>query len=116
MIPYWIAPIYSLLLFIDDNIQDFSTRWDKALLSVSKVPSDGILESLYTLRVGEFAQHKTVLALYDMEIHLKIPTPNHQKLKTMEKKGVKIRNSDCETLTPGMRKLNQEQWSGIERD
>ena len=30
----------------DDNIQEFDTRWDEVLLSMSKIPSDDILESL----------------------------------------------------------------------
>ena len=67
----------------DDNIQEFDTRWNEILLSMSKIPSDDILESLYKLRTRESAQLKTVLELYDMEIHQKIPAPNYQKLKTM---------------------------------
>ena len=50
---------------------------------MSKIPSDDILESLYKLRTRESAQLKTVLELYDMEIHQKISAPNYQKLKTM---------------------------------
>ena len=57
----------------DDNVQDFGTRWDEVLLSVSKIPSDDILESLYKLRKRESTQMKTVLELYDMEIHQKMP-------------------------------------------
>ena len=34
----------------DDNVQEFDTRWDEVLLSISKIPSDDILESLYKLR------------------------------------------------------------------
>ena len=30
----------------DDKIQEFDTRWDEVLLSMSKIPSDDILESL----------------------------------------------------------------------
>ena len=45
----------------DDNIQEFDTRWDEVLLSMSKIPSDDVLESLYTLRIRESAQLKTVL-------------------------------------------------------
>ena len=30
----------------DDNVQEFETRCDEVLLSVSKIPSDDILESL----------------------------------------------------------------------
>ena len=46
------------------------------------IPSDDILESLYILRVRESAQLKTVLEVYDMEIHQKISVPYYQKLKT----------------------------------
>ena len=49
-------------------------------------PSDEILESLYKLRIRESDQFKTVLELYDMEIHQKISIPNHQKVKTMVKR------------------------------
>ena len=37
--------------------------------SMSKNPSDDILDSLYKLRIRESDQLKTVLELYDMEIH-----------------------------------------------
>ena len=71
---------YSLSLY-DDNIQEFDTRWDEVLLSMSKIPSDDILESLYKLRIRESAQLKTVLELYDMKIHQKISVPNYQSWK-----------------------------------
>ena len=32
-----------------DNIQEFDTRWDDVLLSMSKIPSDDISESLCKL-------------------------------------------------------------------
>ena len=67
----------------DDDIQEFETRWDEFLLSMTKIPSDDILEGLYKLRIRESGQLKTVLELYDMEIHQKISMPNFQKLKTM---------------------------------
>ena len=38
---------------------------------MSKIPSDDILESLYKLKIRESDQLKTVLELYDMEIHQK---------------------------------------------
>ena len=72
----------------DDNIQEFDTRWDEVLLSMSKKPSDDILESLYKLRIREPAQLKTVLELYDMEIHQLLSMPIHQKLKTMVKRSI----------------------------
>ena len=81
------ADLFSVTLH-DDNIQEFDARWDEVLLSMSKNSSDDILESLYKLRIRESAQLKTVLELYDMEIHQKISTPNYQKLKTMVKKSI----------------------------
>ena len=70
----------------DVNIQEFDTRWDEVLLSMTKIPSDDILESLYKLRIRESYQLKNVLELYDMEIHQKTSVLNHQKLKTVVKR------------------------------
>ena len=90
------ANLFSITLR-DDNIQEFDTRWDEVQLSMSKIPSDDI--SLYKLRVRESDQLKTVLALYNMEIHQKISMPNNQKLKTMEKRSfdqkLRLRNFDA---------------------
>ena len=58
----------------------------KFLLSMSTIPSDDILDSLYKLRVCESDQLKTVLELYGMEIHQKIWVHNYQMLKTMVKR------------------------------
>ena len=71
----------------DDNVQDFDTRWDDILLSMSE---DSIRwysgVCLYKLRIRESAQFKTVLELYDMDIiHQKVSMPNYQRLKTMVK-------------------------------
>ena len=52
----------------DDNVQEFDTRWDE-VLSISKIPSDDILEGLYKLRIRESEQLKIVSELYEMEIH-----------------------------------------------
>ena len=66
-------------------IYDYFRVTDEVLLTMSKIPSDDILESMYKLRIRESAQLKTVLELYDMEIHQKISMPNYQALKTMVK-------------------------------
>ena len=64
---------------------------------MSKIPSDDI--SLYKLRIRESDHLKTVLELYDMEIHQKISMPNCQKLKTMVKLSIahklRLRNFDA---------------------
>ena len=55
--------------------------------------------SLYKLRIRESDEFKTVLELYDMEIHQKISVPNYQKLKTMVKRSIdqklRLRNFDA---------------------
>ena len=107
------ADVFSVTLH-DDNIQEFATRWDEVLLSMSKIPSDDILQCLSKLRIRQSAQPKTVLELYDMEIHQKISVPNYQKWKNGEEEyRSEISN---ESLTPGTGELKQEQWSRIERD
>ena len=44
----------------DDNVQEFDTRWDGISSSMTKIPSDDILESLYKLRIRESDPLKTV--------------------------------------------------------
>ena len=55
----------------NDDIQEFDSKWDGILLSITKIPPDDILEGLYKLRIRGFDKLKTVLELYDMEIHQK---------------------------------------------
>ena len=49
----------------NDDIQEFDSKWDEFLLSMTHIPSDDILEGLYKLRVREFEKLKTVLELYN---------------------------------------------------
>ena len=79
------ADLFSITLR-NDKVQEFDTRWDDILSSMTKIPSDDILRSLYKLRIRESDQLKTVLELYDMEIHQKISMPIYRQLKTMVKR------------------------------
>ena len=81
------ADVFSVTLR-DDNVEEFDIRWDEVLLSMSKITSDDVLESLYKLRIRESVQLRTVLELYDMEIQQKISMPKYQKLKTMVKRSI----------------------------
>ena len=54
---------------------------------MTKIPSDYILEGLYTLRMRESDKLKTVLELYDLEIHQKAG-PDYHNLKTMVKRSI----------------------------
>ena len=44
----------------NDDIQEFDSKWDGILLSMTKIPHDDILEGLYKLRIRESEKLKTV--------------------------------------------------------
>ena len=58
------------------------------LLSMTQIPSDDILEGLYTLRIRESEKLKTRMELYNMEIHQKTAGPDYHRLKTMVKRSI----------------------------
>ena len=80
----------------NDDIQEFDSKWDGILLSMTKIPPDDILEGLYKLRVREFEKLKTVLELYDLETHQKKLGPDYHRLKAMVKRSIEqeIRNKN----------------------
>ena len=82
----------------NDDIQEFDSKWDEILLSMTQIPSDDILESLYKLRIRESENLKTVLELYNMEIHQKEAGPDYHRLKTMVKRSIEqdLRNKNSE--------------------
>ena len=121
MIQYWIMLFFLFSVTLHTgNVQEFDTRWDEVLSSVSQIPSEDILESLYRLRMRESAQVKTVLELYNMEIHQKIPMPKNQKLKTMVKRSIdqklRLRNFDARhgRLESGAVVEKRKGMSGVE--
>ena len=89
------ADLFTVVLRNDD-IQEFDSKWDGILLSMTKIPPDDILEGLYKLRVRESEKLKTVLELYDLEIHQKKIGPDYHRLKTMVKRSIEqdIRNKN----------------------
>ena len=91
------ADLFTIVLRNDD-IQEFDSKWDGILVSMTKIPSDDILEGLYKLRIRESEKLETVLELYNMEIHQKKAGPDDHKLKTMVKRSIEqdIRNKNFE--------------------
>ena len=89
----------------NDDIQEFDSKWDGILLSMTKIPPEDILEGLYKLRIRECAKLNTVLELYNMKIHQKKLGPDYHRLKTMVKRSIEqeIRNKNF-----GARKGNYE--------
>ena len=114
------ADLFSIGLRNDDA-QDLDMRWDENRLTMTKIPPDDVLESLYKLRTRESDQLKTVLELYDMEIHQKISMPNYQKMKTMVKRSIdqklRLRNFDArhERIETGAVVTSRRGLNGIER-
>ena len=82
------ADLFTVVLRTDD-IQEFDSKWDEILWSMTQIPSDDILESLYKLRIRESEKLKTVLELYDLETHQKKLGPDYHRLKTMVKRSMK---------------------------
>ena len=72
---------------------------------MTKIPPDDILEGLHKLRVRESEQLKTVLELYDLEIHQKKLGPDYHRLKTMVKRSIEqdIRNNIFKSETEIMK-------------
>ena len=91
-----IMPTYFTIVLRNDDIQEFDSKWDGILLSLTKIPHDDILEGLYKLRIRESEKLKTVLELYDLEIHQKKLGPDYHRLKAMVKRSIEqeIRNKN----------------------
>ena len=80
----------------NDDIQESDSKCDGTLLSMTKIPPDDILGGLYKLRIRKSEKLKTVLELYDLEIHQKKMGPDYHRLKTMVKRSIEqeIRNKN----------------------
>ena len=63
---------------------------------MTQIQSDDILEGLYKLRIRVSEKLKTVLELYDLEIHQKKLGPDYHRLNTMVKRSIEqeIRNKN----------------------
>ena len=96
----------------NDDIQEFDSKWDGILLSMTKIPPDDILEGLYKLRIRESDKLKTVLELYDLETHQKKLGPDYHRLKAMVKR-VSSRKFEIRTLEPETEILRRTPWSRI---
>ena len=81
------ADLFTVVLRNDD-IQEFDSTWDEILLSMTQILSDEIFERLYKFRIRESEKLRTVLELYNMEIHQKKAGPDYHRLKTMVQRSI----------------------------
>ena len=79
---------------------------------MTKIPSDDILEGLYKLRIRESEKLKTVLELYNMEIHQKKAGPDCHRLKTMVKRSIE-QNLRMKNFEARNGNFEQAPWSRI---
>ena len=68
------ADLFTIVL--RNDIQEFDFKWDGILMSMTKIAPDDIWEGLYKLRIRESEKLKTVLELYNMEIHQRKAGPD----------------------------------------
>ena len=78
MIPSRIMPTYFLLVFEMTIFRNLILSGMEFFLSKTKIPPDDILEGLYKL-IRESDKLKTVLELYDLEIHQKKAGPDYHR-------------------------------------
>ena len=90
-----IMPTYLQLFFEMTKIRN-SIRNGTIFFTETKISPDDVLEGLSKLRIRESEKLKTVLELYDLEIHQKKIGPDYHRLKTMVKRSVEqdIRNKN----------------------
>ena len=97
----------------NDDMQEFDAKWDGILLSMTKIPSDETLEGLYKLRIRESEKVKTVLELYNMEIHQKKILPDYHRLKTIVKRSIE-QIYKIGILGPETEIMKETPWSRIQ--
>ena len=103
MIPFLIMLIYSLSLFATMMFKTSMRHGDEILLSMTKIPPDDLLESLYKMRIRESVHLKNCFRIVRRGGSSK---DIDARLSTIEDDGGKkhrSENSDSETLTPEMR-------------
>ena len=105
------ADLFTIALRSDD-IQEFDSKWDGILLSMTNIPPDDILQGLYKLRIRVSEKLKTELELYNMEIHQKKAGPDYHRLKTMVKRSIE---QDLRNKNFGARNeiMKETPWSRI---
>ena len=101
-----LADLFTIVLRNDD-MQEFDSKWDEILLSITQIPTVDILEGLYKFRIRESEKLKTVLELYDLQTHQKKLGLDYHRLKTMVKRSIE------QNLRPEMETLKHAPWSRI---
>ena len=94
VVPFLVMLILFADTLRDDNVQEFDTRWDENLLSMTRTPPADILESLYKLRIGESDQPKNRIGI---EGHGNSSEDFDAQLAKVENNGEKNKRSETST-------------------
>ena len=113
MIPSGIMPTYLLLLFEITIFRNSIQSGTEFLLSMTKIPSDDILEGLYQLIIRESAKLKTVLEFYDLEIHQKKAGLDFTQIKNYGEKEVSSKIYEIGILRPETEIMKETPWLRI---
>ena len=70
------------------SLEEMKAQKKDRFIFRNSIQSGMILENLYKLRIRESEKLKTVLELYNMEIHQKKAGPDYHRLKTMVKRSI----------------------------
>ena len=100
--------------FQGDDIQDFDTRWDQALMSTCEVPKDNVLESLYKMRTTRVCSASDCISNVRPRNWAKID--RNQVVRSWKPKWEETHWSNDQkraTSKPGTKELKQEWWPRI---
>ena len=106
------ADLFAIALRNDEN-QGFDSKWDGILKSMTQISSDQIFESLYKLRIRESEKLKTVLELYNMEIHQKKAGPDISQIEDNGEKEVSSRIYELTIFKPETEIMRETLWSRV---
>ena len=96
----------------NDDIQEFDSKWDGKVIINDENPTWWYLGRIVQIKNTRVGELKTVLELYDLEIHQKKIGPDHHRLKTMVKRSIEqdIRNK---IFAPETEIMKETPWSRI---
>ena len=68
---------------LNDNLRDFQTRWDRALMRVPEKPTDSFLENLYRRQVDKCSAFTHSMTMYNLELVQQGKKPSYERLYSM---------------------------------
>ena len=67
----------------NDNLKQFSSKWDEIIIQLPEEPPDNWIEPMYKKQLEKSAQFTPFMALYQNRIALQEHKPSYKKLKDL---------------------------------